>query len=122
MANDADEHDYREAESSSSTPAGGAGTATASQVETHLNQAATSAEHIADKTDNAGWSMLADEIKGLRKDIRGLVRESRKPATEESAASTPGNGATGEPQVEIEQPTPPTRKIRRNGRKVTRHA
>ena|SRR5581483_3570840 len=92
----------------------------ASQAAEHISQAAQKAESVASTTGDDGWKTIASEIKGLRRDIKGLMSGRDVTAVTDSATTTPGDGANGTPAVEVVEEEPPTRKVRRFGRKVSR--
>ena len=81
------------------------------EVANHVDEAATSATEAATSTGDEGWKTVAEELRGLRGDIKKLMKGST-PST--PAPSTPA------PAVAVEVPKPVERKIRRGHRKVTR--
>jgi hypothetical protein len=78
------------------------------KVVEHVHEAAESAASVAQSSGAEGWQVIADELKGLRADLKKMVKAS-KPEAEPTAVA---------PDVEVEAPTPPVRYVRRNGRKV----
>lgn len=82
----------------------------AQKVVEHVHEAAESAADVAANTGGEGWQTIADELRGLRADIKKMLKASA-PAEPAKVPAT---------DVEVEVPTPPSRSIRRNGRKVTR--
>ncbi len=89
--------------------------APANAVVSHVDQAAQSAQSQAQQTGEQGWNVVAEELKGLRTDIKKLMKTRTTEATPTATATT-----VDEPIVEVEKPTPPKRMVRRNGRKVKR--
>lgn len=84
----------------------------AAQAAEHVAEASTEATQAAEQTGQDGWKVIAEELRGLRKDITKLLE---KPARE-----TEHVAENAVPEVEVEQPKPPERKVRRGSRKVTR--
>lgn len=98
------DHEYRDVP----TPA------VPAQVADHVDAAAQGATQAASATGEDGWKVVADELKGLRSDINKLMPA----ATSTPASETPATQS--EPEVKVEVPKPPERKVRRGHRKVTR--
>jgi hypothetical protein len=117
MGDTTDEND--EIASAPETATTAATDAPATAVVTHVDQAVQGAQSQAESTGEQGWNVVAGELKGLRSDIKKLLK-----SRSESATSTTTGGAAAntpeQPIVEVEQPTPPKRTVRRNGRKVKR--
>lgn len=85
----------------------------------HVEQAAGAAEQTAQRTGDDGWKTVAEELKGLRGDIRELM-DQRTAATPAPSSALEPETDTPDVDVDVEVPKPPERVIRRNGRKVKR--
>lgn len=93
----------------------------ASQVAEHVDKAATGAATVAKRGGNQGWKEVANELKGLRADISGLLtHKSEGSAAADSSESLSSSSAAADPSVEITPDTPQYRIVRRNGRKIKR--
>lgn len=100
--------------------------AAASDVAQHVDAAASSATQAAQQTGEGGWKELADELKGLRGDIKELSGKLPAPTPATPAApapeptpAAPAPAAPAAPNVTPPKP-PEMRTVRRNGRKVKR--
>jgi hypothetical protein len=90
-----------------------------------VTEAATDAAQAATQTGEDGWKVVAEELRGLRGDITKLMEGAAKAPVQaaETAVETPPTSHetnNAEPNVQIEKPKPPERKVRRGGRKVVR--
>src|SRR5258708_24912296 len=83
------------------------------EVVAHVEEAATGATEVAANTGEDGWKTVAEELRGLRGDIKKLMKGSAPAAPTSTPAPTPT------PDVDVEVPKPPERKVRRGHRKVT---
>ena len=86
------------------------------EVAQHVEQAATGATAAAKGTGDEGWATVAEELKGLRGDIRELIEQGKKPAVPEKKKEAPAQAA--EPVVAA--PEKQYKYVLRNGRRVRR--